>query len=277
MAGLLQGGETMTYERIIVEKDVEDERLLWIKLNYPERLNILHLKMLNEFYEALVEADKDDVVQALLVTGVGKAFSAGADVKELMKGDFEQGLRWMKAYWRVIEIIRETGKPVIAAVKGACVAGGHEIAMVCDLVVAGRSAKLGQSEILVGSTAMGVGVQLLPLIVGEKRAREMLFTGRLLSAEEAYRIGLVNRVVEDEKVEEETRNLATDIIDNASPQAFRVMKSGLKFWTDLAMLNMMIARDITSMVWASEEFRERCKDFLEKRKTKPRKFTGIMP
>jgi enoyl-CoA hydratase/carnithine racemase len=277
MAGLLQGGENMTYERIIVEKDVEDERLLWIKLNYPERLNILHLKMLNEFYEALVEADKDDVVQALLVTGVGKAFSAGADVKELMKGDFEQGLRWMKAYWRVIEIIRETGKPVIAAVKGACVAGGHEIAMVCDLVVAGRSAKLGQPEILVGSTAMGVGVQLLPLIVGEKRAREMLFTGRLLSAEEAYRIGLVNRVVEDEKIEEETRKLATDIIDNASPQAFRVMKSGLKFWTDLAMLNMMIARDITSMVWASEEFRERCKDFLEKRKTKPRKFSGIMP
>jgi enoyl-CoA hydratase/carnithine racemase len=277
MAGLLQGGKNVTYERVIVEKDVEDERLLWIRLNYPERLNVLHLKMLKEFYEALVEADKDDVVQALLVTGVGKAFSAGADVKELMKCDFEKGLRWMKAYWRAIEIMRETGKPVIAAVKGACVAGGHEIAMACDLVVAGRSAKLGQPEILVGSTAMGVGVQLLPLIVGEKRAREMLFTGRLLSAEEAYRIGLVNRVVDDEKVEEETRKLATDIIENASPQAFRVMKSGLKFWTDLATLNMMMARDITSMVWASEEFRERCKDFLEKRKTKPRKFTGVMP
>jgi len=111
---------------------------------------------------------------------------------------------------------------------------------------------------------MGVGVQLLPMVVGEKRARELLFTGRLLFAEEAYQIGLVNRVVDDEKVEEEARKLATDIIDNASPQAFRVMKSGLKFWTDLAMVNMMSARDITSMVWASEEFRERCKDFLRK-------------
>jgi len=267
----------MTNEKVIIEKDVEDERLLWIKLNYPKRLNVLHLQMLKEVHEALVEADKDDEVQALLVTGVGKAFSAGADVKELMKGDFEQGLRWMKAYWNVIEIIRETGKPVIAAVKGACVAGGHEIVIACDLVVAGKSAKLGQPEILVGSTAMGIGVQLLPMIVGEKRAREMLFTGRLLSAEEAYQIGLVNRVVDDEKVEEETRKLATDIVENASPQAFRVMKSGLKFWTDLAMVNMMTARDITSMVWASEEFRERCKDFLEKRKPKPRKFTGIMP
>jgi len=267
----------MNYERIIVERDSKDSRLLWIKLNYPEKLNVLHLKLLNEFYDALVNADRDDETQAILITGVGKAFSAGADVRELMKGNFEQGLRWLKAYWRVIEVIRETGKPVIAAVKGACVAGGHEIAMACDLVVAGKSARLGQPEVIVGSTAMGIGVQLLPLIVGEKRAREMLFTGKLLSGEEAYKIGLVNRVVDDDMVEEEARKLAIHIIENASPQAFRVMKSGLKFWTDLAMLNMMMARDITSMVWASEEFRERCKDFLEKRKMKPRKFTGTMP
>ena len=267
----------MNYERIIVERDSKDSRLLWIKLNYPEKLNVLHLKLLNEFYDALVNADKDDETQAILITGVGKAFSAGADVKELMKGNFEHGLRWLKAYWRVIEVIRETGKPVIAAVRGACVAGGHEIVMACDLVVAGKSARLGQPEVIVGSTAMGIGVQLLPLIVGEKRAREMLFTGKLLSGEEAYKIGLVNRVVDDDMVEEEARKLAIHIIENASPQAFRVMKSGLKFWTDLAMLNMMMARDITSMVWASEEFRERCKDFLEKRKMKPRKFTGTMP
>ena len=267
----------MKYERIIVENDRVDPRLRWIKLNYPERLNVLHLKMLNEFYEGLVEADKDDAVQAVVVTGVGKAFSAGADVRELMEGDFEHGIRWLKAYWRVIEIARETGKPVIAAVNGACVAGGHEIAMACDLVVAGKSARLGQPEILVGSTAMGIGLQLLPLIIGEKRARELLFTGRLLSAEEAYQIGLVNRVVEDERVEEEARKLAFQIIDNASPQAFRVMKSGLKFWTDLAMLNMMTTRDVTSMVWASQDFRERSKDFLEKREMKRKRFTGTMP
>ena len=260
-----------------MERDAEDRRLLWIKLNHPERLNVLHFKMLNSLHEALVKADKDSNVHAILVTGVGKAFSAGADVKELIEGDFESGLRWLKAYWNIIETIRETGKPVIAAVRGACVAGGHEIMMACDLVVAGKSAKLGQPEIIVGSTAMGAGVQLLPLIVGEKRARDMLFTGRLLSAEEAYQFGLVNKVVDDEKVEEEARKLAIHIIDNASPQAFRVMKSGLKFWTDLAMLNMMTARDITSLVWLSEEFRQRTKDFLEKRNMKPRKFTGTMP
>ncbi len=260
-----------------MEKDAEDGRLLWIKLNHPERLNVLHFRMLRSLHDALVTADKDSNVHAILVTGVGKAFSAGADVKELIEGDFESGLRWLKAYWNIIETIRETGKPVIAAVRGACVAGGHEIMMACDLVVAGKSARFGQPEILVGSTAMGAGVQLLPLIVGEKRAREMLFTGRLLSAEEAYQFGLVNKVVDDEKVEGEAKKFAIHIIDNASPQAFRVMKSGLKFWTDLAMLNMMTARDITSLVWLSEEFRERTKDFLEKRNMKPRKFTGTMP
>ena len=105
----------------------------------------------------------------------------------------------------------------------------------------------------------------------------MLFTGGLLSAEEAYQFGLVNKVVDDEKVEGEAKKFAIHIIDNASPQAFRVMKSGLKFWTDLAMLNMMTARDITSLVWTSDEFRERSKDFLEKRRMKPSKFTGTMP
>jgi enoyl-CoA hydratase/carnithine racemase len=277
MERLFHGGQNLKLEKVILEQDVEDERLVWIKLNYPERFNVLHLNLLNKLYECLVSADKNDNVQAMLVTGVGKAFSAGADLKELMANDFERGLRWLKAYWRVIEIIRETGKPVIAAVKGACVAGGHEIAMACDLVVAGKSAKLGQPEIHVGSTAMGLGLQLLPLVVGEKRAREMLFTGRLLSAEEAYQFGLVNRVVEDEKVDDEARKLALQIIDTASPQAFRVMKSGLKFWTDQAMLNMMLARDVTSMVWTSEEFRQRCKEFLEKKRMKPRKFTGTAP
>jgi len=266
-----------SYNKIIVEKDSEDNRLIWIKLNYPERLNILHLEMLKELYDALVNADRDETVQAILITGVGKAFCAGANVKELMEGGFEQGVRWFKAYWKVLELIRETGKPVIAAVKGACVAGGHELMMSCDLVVAGKSARLGQPEVIVGSTALGSGVQLLPLIVGEKRAREMLFTGKLLSADEAYEVGLVNRVVVDEDVEDETRKLALTIINNASPQAFRVIKSSLKFWTNLAMLNIQIARDITSMVWASEEFRERCRDFLDKKKMKPRKFTGIMP
>ncbi|MHA1593172.1 MAG: enoyl-CoA hydratase/isomerase family protein [Candidatus Baldrarchaeia archaeon] len=265
------------YKKILVERDPVDDRILWIKLNYPEKMNVLHLEMLNELYDALVKADKDEKICAIIITSKDRAFCAGADLREIMEKDFERGVRWLKAYWRVLELLRETGKLVIAAVKGACVAGGHELVMMCDLVVAGKSARFGQPEVIVGSTAMGGGVQLLPLIVGEKRARELVLTGRLLSAEEAYRLGLVNRIVDDDKLEEEARNLALEVINRVSPQAFRVIKSCLKFWTDLAMLNWQLARDITAMVWTTEEFRERSRDFLEKKKMRPRKFTGVMP
>ncbi|MEM2193177.1 MAG: enoyl-CoA hydratase/isomerase family protein [Candidatus Methanomethylicia archaeon] len=265
------------YEKIVVEKDSIDGRILWIKLNNPERLNVLGMEVMNELYNALLNADKDDDIHAIIITSTGSNFCAGADVKELIEMNFEKGVRWMEAFWRIMELIKGTGKPVIAAIKGVCVAGGHELAMMCDLVVAGKSLRLGQPEATVGATALGGAVQLLPLVVGEKRAREILFTGRILSASEAYQFGLVNRVVDDVDVENEARKLAIEIINGKSPQAFRVIKSGLKFWTDLAMLNWQLARDITSMVWLSEEFRERCRDFLEKKKMKPRKFTGIAP
>ncbi|MHA1607561.1 MAG: enoyl-CoA hydratase/isomerase family protein [Candidatus Freyarchaeota archaeon] len=262
--------------KVKLERD-SDERIAWVKLNYPERMNVLHLGMLKDLYSALTKADRDDKVSAIIITGEGGVFSAGADLREIMKQDFKEGVRWLKAYWDVLELVRETGKLVIAAVKGACVAGGHELVIMCDLVVAGKSARFGQPEILVGSTAMGGGVQMLPLIIGEKRARELVFTARLLSAEEAYQLGLVNRVVEDEEVENEARKLALEVVDRVSPQAFRVIKSCLKYWTDLAMLNWQLARDLTAMVWTSEEFRERGKNFLEKRKPTPRRFLGITP
>ena len=262
---------------MLVERDSVDSRLLWVKMNYPERLNVMHLEMMGEFYDALVRADKDDSVQAVLITGTGKAFCAGADLEELVKGDMESGIKWLTAYWRILDLVREMGKPTIAVVKGACVAGGNELVMLCDLVIAGKTAKLGQPEILVGSTAAGGGIQLLPLIVGEKRAREMVLTGRLLSADEAHQFGLVNRVVEDDRVEEEARLMALDIIDRVSPQAFRVMKSGLRYWTDLAMLTWPWAKNATSMIWTTSEFRERAEEFLKKKKMMPRKFMGMIP
>jgi enoyl-CoA hydratase/carnithine racemase len=265
-----------TYRRVVVEKDSIDGRVLWIKLNYPERLNVLHAELMEEVYDALVSADKDDAVQAVIITGMGKAFCAGADVKELMSIDLEGGLRWLQAYWRVFDLLRETGKPVIAAVKGYCVAGGNEWVLACDLVVAGKSAVFGQPEPIIGSTAF-LAVLLLPIVVGERRAREMLLTGKLISADEAHRIGLVNRVVPDEEVEEEARKLAIEIIDRVNPQAFRIVKSGLRFWTDLPLLLLRFGRDLTAWAWLSDMFRERCKAFLEKRPMKPGKFMGVTP
>lgn len=259
-------------EKIVFEID-SDPRIAWIKLNEP-KMNVLSMKMLQELHEAILKAEKGDFC-AIILSSTGQNFCAGANLNELKNLSFEDGLKWFEKYMEVVRVLRTSSKPAIAAVRGFCVAGGNELALACDLVVASKNAKFGQPEVRVGSTAMGLGVQLLPLIVGEKRARELLLTGRIIDAEEAFRIGLINRVVDDEKLEETARSLAIEIIENCSPQAFRVIKSGLNFWTDLTMLWGQIARDLTSLIWFSDEFRQRCDEFLQKKKLTPRKFHGI--
>jgi enoyl-CoA hydratase/carnithine racemase len=183
----------------------------------------------------------------------------------------------MQLYFDTLDVLRDTGKPVVAAVDGTCVAGGNELTMACDLVVAGESARFGQPEVGVGSSAAGGGVQLLPLLVGEKRAREMLLLGELLSAEEAERIGLINRVVGDDEVEDRAMGLLTRIVDTKSPQAYRAIKGIMKTWTNLGLLAEPMARDMTANVWASEEFDERVSAFLARQEQTPRPFTGTRP
>ncbi|MCS7130711.1 MAG: enoyl-CoA hydratase/isomerase family protein [Archaeoglobaceae archaeon] len=258
--------------KVLYEID-EDPRVAWIKLN-ESKMNFLSFQVLQELYEAIFRAEKGESY-AMIISSTSENFSAGADLKELRDLSFEEGIKWFERYMEVVRLLRASSKPTIAAVRGACVGGGNEIAMACDLVVASRKAKFGQPEVRVGSTAMGLGVQLLPLLVGEKRARELLLTGRIITAEEALQIGLINRVVDDEKLEMTAKELALEIVENCSPQAFRVIKSGLNFWTDLAMISAQIARDLTCFVWNSAEFKERSEEFLQKKKLKSRIFKGL--
>jgi len=118
---------------------------------------------------------------------------------------------------------------------------------------------------------------LLPLVVGEKRARELLLTGRLLEADEAERYGLINRVVPDDAVEERALDLVEEVLDTSSPQAYRAMKAVMSGWTNLAMLQREMARDTTARVWASDEFRERADAFLAGETPDARPFTGARP
>lgn len=254
-----------------VELKLED-KIAWVYLQDSE-MNVLSKRFLREIHDALVEADRKAF--AIIIATKTKNFCAGANLRELETLSFEEAIKWFESYFDVIRFLRSVGKPTIAAVRGFCVAGGNEIAMACDLVIASKNARFGQPEVRVGSTAMGLGVQILPLLIGEKRARELLLTGRIIDAEEAYRIGLVNRVVNDDELEKTAKDIAKEIIENCSPQAFRVIKSGLNFWTQLAMLSGDVARDITAMVWLSKEFRERCEEFLQKKKFTPRDFFGI--
>lgn len=264
------------YGKIITEKKVDDQ-VTNIKLDHGEKNNVLDLEMILELNDAITKADRDKSIQGIILGTTSDIFCSGADVSEIKELGFEEGSRWLDIYFETVDLLRDTGKPTIAAVKGPCVAGGNELVMGCDLVVAGKSAKFGQPEVKVGSTAAGGGLQLLPLIVGEKRAREMILTGEPLSAETAQDIGLINRVVPDEKVEKEAMDLIQEVIEKNSPQAYRVMKSIMKQWSNLAMLNWESTREMTSSVWASEEFNERAKSFLKKEKAKKRNFMGITP
>lgn len=265
------------YETLAVEPHPDDDRIARIRLDAPERNNTIDLSMLVELHEAFTAADRDADVQGILLGSTADPFCAGANVSELRELGFEDGTRWMQLYFDTLDVLRETGKPVVAAVDGTCVAGGNELTMACDLVVAGESARFGQPEVGVGSSAAGGGVQLLPLLVGEKRAREMLLLGDLLSAEEAERIGLINRVVDDDEVEDRAMGLLTRIVDTKSPQAYRAIKAIMKTWTNLGLVAEPMARDMTANMWASDEFDERVSAFLARREQTPRSFTGTRP
>ena len=265
------------YERITVETHPDDNRVQRVALDSADRNNVIDYQMLAELYEAFDAADRNGDIQAIILGTNADVFCSGADVSELTDLEFEDGARWLTLYFDTLDLLRDTGKPVVAAVEGTCVAGGNELVMAADLIVGGESSRFGQPEVGVGSTAAGGGVQLLPLMVGEKRARDLLLTGRLLTAEEARQMGLINRVVPDGDVEERTLELVQTIIDEKSPQAYRTIKAIMKGWSNLGLQNQEMARDMTATIWASDEFRERVEEFTGGSTMKSREFSGTRP
>lgn len=267
----------MTGETVSTQRHPDDDRIAFVRLDAPGRSNVIDLRMLHELTEAVVDADRDGGVSGIVLGSTGEEFCAGAALQEIKNLSFEDGTRWMSAYFDALDVLRDTGKPVVAGVEGTCVAGGNELVSACDLIVAGESARFGQPEVGVGSTAGGGGAQLLPLIVGEKRARDLLLTGRLLTAGEAKSMGLINRVVDDGDAEARAVELVETIVDEKSPQAYRTIKAMMKRWTNFGLTGQAMARELTAGVWASEEFRERADAFLAREEMTSRPFQGTRP
>lgn len=252
-----------------------DEDVVWIALDEPQRNNTLDHALLRELNDAIRLADGDPSVDGMILGSTSDdLFCAGAALEELTDLDLEASYRFLSTYTDTVDLMWSTGKPVVAAVPGVCVAGGNELVMGCDLIVAGESARFGQPEANVGSTAAGGGVQMMPLVVGMQRAKDLLLTSRLLTAEEAEDWGLVNRVVEDEAVDERALELVGEIVDGKSPYAYRVMKSMFKRWYNMAMAGSDVDRELTAAVWTSDEFRERGAEFLAGEDHDPRDFLG---
>ena len=242
------------------------ENVLIIKINNPSALNALNSKVLSEIGEAFDEASKDSNVNAIILTGEGKAFVAGADIADMSTLNAEQGKLFGEHGAGVFRKIETTPKAVIAAVNGFALGGGCELAMACDIRIASEKAKFGQPEVTLGITPGFSGTQRLSRLVGLGKAKELIFTGNIVGAKEAKEIGLVNEVVEPEKLMETALEMAKKIASNAQI-AVRYSKEAIDrgYQTDINSA-IDIEANLFGLCFATEDQKEGMKAFLEKRK-----------
>lgn len=253
----------MSYEYILVEEQHRPAIAL-IRLNRPKELNALNLQLMQELKSALFSLDRNDEVRCIVITGNIQSFAAGADIKQMeSKGAIDLLKIDQFETW---DQIRKTTKPVIAAVNGFALGGGCELAMTCDMIVAGESAKFGQPEIKIGIMPGAGGTQRLTRAVGKALAMEMVLTGKFISADEAFRAGLINRVVPDELCLDEALKLAGEAA-LMSPVAARLAKeSVLKSFETGLQEGLYFERKNFYMCFASEDQKEGMSAFVEKRK-----------
>jgi methylglutaconyl-CoA hydratase len=240
-----------------------------VTLNRPEKRNAISYQLIEEILSALGEVEKSDAI-VLVVTGSGKAFCAGMDLDELrsLTGRTpEQNRKDSETMALLFRSIYEFPKPTIAAVNGPAIAGGCGIATLCDFTIASSEAKFGYTEVKIGFLPAIVSTFLLRQ-VGEKIARDLLLTGRILDAAEAHRIGLVTEVVAPEKLLDRTRELAAQLIENspASLLATKQLLAGYAF--DELNDQIRAASDANARIRQTADFKEGVTSFLEKRKPK---------
>lgn len=259
----------MDFEDVIYEATGGIAR---ITINRPERHNAFRSQTLDELTAAFEAAEEDCAVGVVILTGAGdKAFCAGGDISEMGLLDPTVGRKFLGKCLKLSNTIRSLSKPVIAAVNGYCLGGGHEINAMCDLTIASDTAVFGQTGPSVGSAPVWGGTQLLPRLVGEKKAREMAFLCYRYSAEEAERMGLVNKVVPPGELMAAAEEWAGRILE-MSPQAIKITRTSMNFATDLLYPSFMHGREMLALAYGSEELTEGMRCFEEKRKPDFRKF-----
>jgi enoyl-CoA hydratase len=234
-----------------------------VTLNRPEALNALDKATMEQLVAAVTAMDADPGVGAVVITGSSKAFAAGADIKEMASQDYME--MYAADWFRGWEDFTRLRIPVIAAVAGFALGGGCELAMMCDLIIAGDNAKFGQPEINLGVLPGMGGSQRLTRAVGKAKAMDMILTGRSIGAEEAERSGLVARVVPAEDVVEEALKAAEVIASKSKPVAMLAKEAvNAAFETGLAQ-GVVFERRIFHSLFASEDQKEGMAAFTEKR------------
>jgi enoyl-CoA hydratase/carnithine racemase len=249
----------------LVETTV-DGRVALLRLNRPEARNALSPEMMERIADELERLDPDPEVRCVVIAGSEKVFAAGADIKAMSERSFAEALRHPAAsFWRRLAAIRT---PLVAAVSGYALGGGCELALACDMIVAARSAQFGQPEINLGIIPGGGGTQRLARVVGKQRAMEYVLTGELFDAETAQRLGLVNRVTDDEGWLEEAIDLARAVAAQP-PIAARLAKQAVLAAEETGLAaGLESERRHYELAMATEDRVEGMRAFLEKREPK---------
>ena len=259
----------MSYENLRIETK---DGIAILTINRPDKLNALNDRTMDELDRAFAGFESDAAVRGVIVTGSGeKAFVAGADIAELSTQTPAEGRERSLRGQRVLDRIERLGKPVVAAINGYALGGGCELAMACHVRLAAEGARMGTPEVTLGIICGYAGTQRLPRLVGKGRALEILLTGQMVDAQEALRIGLVNRVVARESLLAEAEGLLRKMLANG-PVALRFTLAAVA-----AGLEMPFAEGqdheatLFGLICTTEDMQEGTKAFLEKR---PARFQG---
>lgn len=225
----------MEFETVIYDKK---DQVAVVTLNRPKVLNAMNKQLWLDLREAFLAARADDEVRVVILTGQGRAFSTGADLKDSRDRTLGQYRDYLNHLQEMSRLILRFEKPTIAAVNGYALGSGYELALACDLRVAAEGARFGSPEAKVSSSVTGGAMRLLPLLVGPGKAKELLFTSETIDGREALRIGLVNQVVGDDRLMPAALEMARKIVPN-SAFSIRLIKKGVDMAPEVSLEALM--------------------------------------
>lgn len=252
----------MTYETLILEKE---NGIGIVTLNRPDRLNAINTQLILDIEDVLDEIYEDREIRVVILTGAGRGFCPGADLKQ-PPGSTPAKRRPLGRRYTFNNKLEDVGKPVIAAINGPCNGGGVEMALCCDFRIASEAASFGMGEVKLGVIPLGGATARLPRLIGIARAKEFLYFGNTIGAQEAYEIGLVNKVVPHEELIPEAKRWAAELMERA-PLALMMLKSCVNVGMQMDLLD---ALDYETRCYGplmnSEDRTEGIRAFIEKRK-----------
>ncbi|MCK5097809.1 MAG: enoyl-CoA hydratase/isomerase family protein [Desulfobacteraceae bacterium] len=255
----------MDYQCIIFEKK---ENICFIKLNRPEVLNAMNKQLWIEMLDALDNVKDDSKIKALIITGEGRAFSTGADLKDSKDRSIEDYRAYLESLQEASRKIIRFEKPTIAAINGYALGSGYELALACDIRIAADQALIGSPEAKVTSSVTGGAFRLVQDLIGPGKARELLFTAENITGKEAERIGLVNKSVPLENLMDETIKMAKKITANSSFSLSRIKKGFLMAQGEASLEALMDYEIEACLACVTTKEREKSLDNFEQRKNK---------